>query len=66
MCKKITHCPFCSSDGGYYKKMAWKYEQYYGFDGEAYGTSEGTTTGGIKKHCSNCNKDISSRLKEEP
>lgn len=60
---KITICPFCKGESGYYEKLIVSYAQYYTYTHESDGTSEFQhMRGGENIYCIDCNRDITKKI----
>ena len=51
-------CPKCGSADGFYHKAIYAHTQFIGFDNKPTDCHIEFVRGGTKKHCSNCEKDI--------
>ena len=58
---KIEKCPHCGSTDGVYSKEVMRYDQYYDYNGEEIGSSEGISWKYRKTtplYCIDCHKRI--------
>ena len=63
--RQIKNCPNCNATYGWFEKRVHYGNQYYEEDGQASHFDEGNTTGGKRKFCAQCSKDITSLIADD-
>lgn len=58
-----TKCPKCGGESGYYHKYIQSHTQFITFDGKCLDNHAEYMRGGTRKHCMNCEKDITEFVK---